>query len=266
MSMRVLPLVAILISQLAQAGTYLKEVQTTGGLQGMPQQTFALESWYEGDHVKRVMLGPDNNPMMVFLMDTKKQEVLLLNPAGKTYAVMPPELYQQGTQTMLQAFGVARNPDGTYSVPKNIFQKTGIKKKIGSWKCYEVKVHAPVLNGGKMTMWFTNEVGLNQADYVKTLKAQMGTDAKALAPFFNQFSALNGYPALVTTEMEIQGQRLSSTQELKQVKKLSIADKEFEIPAGYTKVDPGMAAGGALAPSPPAETKPPVSEPPPKSK
>ena len=264
MSIRLVPFVAVAISQLAFAGTYLKEVQTTGGLTGMPQQSFSLESWYEGNHVKRAMVGPDGTTLMVVIMDLKKQEVLLVNPARQSYAVMPAELYQQGTQTMLQAFGVSRNPDGSYIVPKGIFQKTGQKKKIGSWNCYEVKVNAPVLAGGKMSMWFSTEVGLNQADYVQTLKSQMGADAKALGPFFDQIGSLAGYPALITTEMELQGQHITSTQELKQVKKMSIADKEFVVPATYAKVDASAATnlgGGAPAPSGPADPPPPGPQP-----
>lgn len=267
MSIRLLPLVAVAISQLAYAGTYLQEVQTTSGLPGVPPQTYALESWYDGDHVKRSMNGPDGKPMMIVIMDLKKQEVLLVNPARQNYAVMPSELYQQGTQTMLQAFGVSRNADGSFAVPKGIFQKTGQKKKISKWNCYEVKVNAPVLAGGKMSMWFSTEVGLNQADYVKTLKSQMGADAKALKPFFDQISALAGYPTLITTEMELQGQHITSTQELREVKKLSIAETEFAIPASYAKVDANTAAGLGAAPppqqqsTPPAPTAPPVSTP-----
>jgi hypothetical protein len=239
-------LLACLAAASARAGTYLEEEQRVSGLTGAPPQAMVIRSWYEGDRVKKTLSAAD----FTFLIDLKTQKVMVVQDAQKSYWEVPPEVYQMMTQASLQAFGVVRNPDGTITVPRNVFQKTEQRRKIGKWDAYEVKVATNLPNNGKVSIWFAEGVGLSQKDFVQTLRGAMARSTPELERFYDEIAALPGYPVLSTATFDVNGQRVVLTQEVKLAEKRSIPASEFAIPKGYTQVESPLNASMLGAPAP----------------
>ncbi|MFH1811111.1 MAG: hypothetical protein ABIJ09_20390 [Pseudomonadota bacterium] len=257
MKRALLILATCLIGATALAGTYLEEEQRVSGITGAPPQTMVIKSWYEGDRVKKTLSAAD----FTFLIDLKTQKVLVVQDAQKTYWEVPPEVYQMMTQASLQAFGVVRNPDGSLTVPRNVFQKTKNRRTIGRWQAYEVNVATQLPNNGKVSIWFAEGVGLNQKDFVQTLRGAMARSTPELERFYDEIAALPGYPVLSAATFDVNGQHVVLTQEVKLAQKRSIPASEFAVPKDYKLVDSPLNArmmGGpapASAPSKAAPTK-----------
>lgn len=237
----------LLMANQAQAGTYLEEEQRVISVAGAPAQTVLIKSWYEGDQVKKVM----GNTKMSFLINLKSQKVIVIQDDKKVYWQVPPQMYKQMTQASLQAFGIVQKPDGSYQVPAKVFKKTGQKRKIGQWQAYEVKIAAKLPNDGKVSMWFADGVGLNQSDFVDTLRAAVAGKSAGLEGFFAEIKALHGYPVMSSASFTIQGRQLNLIQQVKVAKKQKMPAGFFAIPKDYQLIQsPMLGAAAQAAPKP----------------
>lgn len=236
----------------AQAGTYLEEEQRITGMAGAPAQSIVVKSWFSGDKVKKTM----GEAPMAFIIDLKKHSVMVIQDDQQVYWQVPPQMYKQMTQASLQAFGIVQNPDGSYKVPKKIFARTGQKRKIGEWQAYEVKIDTKLANEGKVSMWFSEGLGLSQSDYIDTLRAAVAGKEAGLESFFSEIKALKGYPVLSSATFVVNGQHLSLTQQVKVAKKQKLSPGFFAIPKGYRLIDSPMLGGAPQNQSPAPRPQP----------
>jgi hypothetical protein len=78
------------------------------------------------------------------------------------------------------------------------------------------------------------------ADTMKAMMAAMGPMATGAMKMQEQFKKMKGFPLANTTTTSVMGHKSVIATEVTAVKYGSIPASEFEIPAGYTKVDNPM--------------------------
>jgi hypothetical protein len=137
----------------------------------------------------------------------------------------------------LMMFGVTiDSATGKPIIPDPLFRKTGRKKLVGTWECYEVVIKTGAGLRGivePVVLWVSGNTGLDKDFYSRMMRRLMGELGNEYDAFFRQLEALDGYPVL----METKAMGAIVAQALKKVEERSIPASVFNLPEGYKMVD-----------------------------
>ncbi len=104
-------------------------------------------------------------------------------------------------------------------------KKTGEKKNVAGFSCEKVVMSAG--DNDVAEFWITKQIG-SMKDYAKDWSKLMDKMAKGpLAKMYRKLAELDGF----VMESKFSGVTVTTTK----LEKRSVADSEFEVPAGYTK-------------------------------
>jgi hypothetical protein len=236
-----------LASAPAFAGYYVKsEIVIPNPQTGKPLKG-TTEMWREGKKIKQT--APLREDIIV--IDGDKREVVGFNKVAKTYWKMPFDRYQKMAQTQLVAVGIIPNPDGSFKVPKKLFEPTKQKATISGKNAYETKVKASIklppqmVQAGQpssietiIAVWLTEELPLTEKDRVDEMRLQLG-DPKD-PEFENLFVVLGkskGYPVQTTTTVKAPTGEIQSSSTLLTFSEQALSDKDFAVPEGFSLVE-----------------------------
>lgn len=227
-----LALVVFILPLPLHAGVFTEEEQSISGIQGMAPQVVKVRSWYQGDLVKQAYVERDQ----VLIVDYRQRLLTMMQPSRSIYWRTPIHGYEAFMRQALEQWGVSRLADGTVAAPDDLYQRTGKTKKIGKWQAYEVVTRLPAGVPGKVTMWFSEQTGLDIKDLQATLKmALMVDEGQDFAAFFSQLTRLKGYPVLMVAETEAGGRRMTLSKRLLNARKGRFPASEFAVPDSYTE-------------------------------
>ncbi|MEW6381320.1 MAG: DUF4412 domain-containing protein [bacterium] len=190
-----------------------KKSQTfiNGELAG-PEKLLAV--WLKGDRI-RFESEENKDQFTLILMD--KGKTYELNKLQKTYKEASSEmdkLKQINERTMITS------------------RRTGEKKKIKDWNCYEVQMDTTI-QGNKMkaTCWLTEEIHISSKAIEKMAKFSKMKMMEELAKY-------PGYPVQVIMDSNLQGKQVRVVSTLTKITKGPIKSEFFQIPFEYAKISP----------------------------
>lgn len=126
-------------------------------------------------------------------------------------------------------------------------KKTGVTRSVAGFRCEEWSITM----GGMST---TKECVTGDLQYpvhafaaykefsesMKSAMSAFGPMAKSGADLAEKMKAIKGYPVATSSVVEVMGQRISTENEVTEVRRGSIPASAWEIPTGYTKVENPM--------------------------
>jgi hypothetical protein len=216
---------AIVFASLALADLSFEQKTTTSGMMGQPGQSYVQKVWI----TKNQMCMDNSAQGQKMIFDAAKNKLIIINLNQKTYSEITPEQYKKMTSGMMAMMG-QEGGGLDFSI-----QKTGKKKKIGSWDCFEVVVSSTGGMDMKMEMWVTKDIKYEKANYdryTEIFASQFMTE-KALA----EWKKIDGFPVFTTTHMTMGQMKMESTTEVTNVSYKSIPKDVFAVPAGFTKTE-----------------------------
>ncbi len=230
--------VILFLAPAAGAGITYRMEQVT---QGVRPRTFAGVAKIESGKSRFEVTRNDNSKLFetgsVILSTTGSHVMTVLEPAKKTYYIL--DLDQIGkaleeAQKQLRSFLSSQKP--TISI-----KGEGDGGIVEGFPTKKWLVTIATRDTGTLTMhvWTTDRIPTEAADAFQNSDMPGGTPlADALRIVRKQ---MTGFPLKsdTTTKMVMSGSTSSvtSTMKVTQVRSVNIAPAEFEMPAGYTKVD-----------------------------
>jgi hypothetical protein len=205
-----------------QDGVYMEHKNKVSGITGMPDNDTISKSWFT-DNKMRV---ENDEQTIIFRLDKKK--VWILMSANKKYMEMSLEQMEQMAK-MGAAMG-QKEEDLDFK-----FKKTGAKKKIKNWDCYEVTTKSPMMT---QKIWLTEDLPFDKNDFYKLFK-NMPQFKKHAESFFNS-KEIKGFPVFDETEMDKMGMKIKSIRELITIRKEKMSAGLFELPKDYEKMEQPM--------------------------
>ncbi|MEW5803830.1 MAG: DUF4412 domain-containing protein [bacterium] len=187
-----------------------KTTQTfINGEQAGPEKK--LEVWLKGNRIRYE--SDDKKDMFVIIMMDK----------GKTYEL---DKFQKTYKETSYELGKLKEMSERSLV---VSKKTGQKKKIKDWNCYEVVLDSTI-QGNKMkaTCWLTEDIKVSEKVMQKMAKFSQMKLMEELAKY-------PGYPVLLTMDSTIQGKQVRVLSTLVKIDKEPLKESFFKIPFEYTK-------------------------------
>lgn len=215
---------------------YIEELLATSAPPGQRAPGGTIKTWVRGDRMRTESSGGE---IAIYRQDLGV--AWLIHAPSKTYVeIGSDKLAQMGMQS-LSVFGRVEN--GTFVIPEPLFVATGKKRDVGAWTCEDHEVAAKQVLGPGITSTTTQCVaprtGLTAADLVHVFRLSVGGATSAtFDKFYAQVQLLPGYPVEQKTVTNAQGQVVSTTKTLKKVEFPTMSDALFEVPAGFTKIQP----------------------------
>jgi hypothetical protein len=250
-----------------QAGTYIEEVHTVSA--GGQTNTMTVKTWMEAEMVRI----DDPRSGGTVIVDTKRSVIRGIQPSDKTWWQLKDQDLQVFGMATLTAYGIKPGPDGKLVVPPNIFQKTGVKRKVGPWDAYEVRINVEGAGakGFSSIVWFANVKDYDPLLQRNRLKMWMGNGPESDA-FMRQWDEMEGVPVLTEMKLPMGPQTIEMKQELKKVAKQKVRLEDMQVPKSFKQVeDPisqlkrqmpqGMPGMPGAAPPPGGNAPPPLAPP-----
>lgn len=229
----VLLCVALGIEVSAQEGYILEEETTMPPVFGMSDKISITKTWMTKNKMKRNEGA--KNQTTILRSDIGK--IWLIDHSDTTYTELSREMFQGLAMMGLMMFGVTVDSvTGDPIIPDPLFKRTGRKRNIGDWNCFEV-----VAGGGKggfvngmiepVVMWVSGDTGIEKDLYGRLMRQLMGGLGEKYDSLFRQIEDLGGYPVLI----EIKAMGFKMVQKLKSAERCSLPDSVFSLPEGYKK-------------------------------
>jgi len=194
------------------------------------------------------MVFPDSS----YVISTNGGHTLsVVDPAAKTYFEMPLDQLAGGVGAMMQQMG--DKVKFTTSDPKVDVKDLGAGETIEGYATRKKSVDTSYdmnveVMGQKMTIsmsmatqsWVTDQLSMNFASFLQTgeLRTGMPDIDKIIAA---QAKGVTGFPLKQVANVHIQqngmDMNMTTTTNVSSIQKKTIADSEFVVPAGFTKVD-----------------------------
>jgi len=215
----------IVFSISAFADLYFEQKTTSGGMMGQPAQTFVQKVWITKTHtcVESAAMGQK----LIFNAATNK--LIIINMNEKTYSEVTPQQYKEMTGAMMAMMG---EQGGMMDFT---LQKTGRKKTIGSWNCYEVIMTSTGAMGLKIEMWVTKDIKYDKTSYDKY--TEIFASSFLTDEAIKEWKKLEGFPVYSTTHMTMGQMKMESITEVTNVSHKSIPKDVFSVPAGFKKTE-----------------------------
>jgi len=154
---------------------------------------------------------------------------------------LPPDI-QKRMQAAMGGVGVA-----SFEV-----KKTGATRTVAGYSCEEWAMTMGQLS--KTLECVSNDVPIPAqawesyrefSDSMKGMMASMGALGKGIGDVQAKLKEVRGFPLYVTTSTNVMGHSATTTSEVVEIKKGSIASSVWDVPAGYKQVDNPMVKGMA---------------------
>ncbi len=194
--------------------------------QTQPAKDQINETWYAED--KMAFVSEDQS----FIVDLKKNVLLMINPKAKTYIETPLPLdMAKLLPPEMAAMAGMLNMSATVA-------PTNEKKKIGNWNCVGYMINMSVM-GMNMPMksWNTTDVPFDSAKfmglYLNVLKGQMRLDDASL----KEFQKIKGFQVATELNAEIMGAKMRQTTEVVEISQKPAPAGIYAAPAGFAKKD-----------------------------
>ena len=202
----------------AEKGFYVEQQTHTPGMMGQPAKDEISKTWIS-DTGYRMESG---NSIMILRFDSKT--VWNIDMEKKTY-------FEVDAESMKEMAQMGNAMMGNTEENALVFKKSGNKKKIKDWNCYEVSAQNAMM---KHTMWLTEDLPYGKEAYHKFYKNVPEFEEMAESIFNSE--ELKGYP--VANEMEINkmGLKIKSSSELISIKEQDIPARMYNLPAGLEKM------------------------------
>lgn len=192
---------------------FAKKSQTliNGEAVGPPK---VLKVWLKGDRIRYESEDERDKYFLILMNKGKTYELDKIRKTFKESSNETEKLKEISEHTMV------------------ISKRTGQKKKIEKWNCYEILLNTTI-QGKKMkaSCWLTEDIHISQEIIQKIAKFSRVKLMEELAKF-------PGYPVKVTMDSVLQGKRVKIISTLTEISKKSLKADFFKIPFEYTKVKP----------------------------
>lgn len=222
------------------AGLYTKHKVHTDGYvvagQTIPAGDAAVVTRLSGD-MGRIDQGTDTS----VIINLQKQTMVILDNKNKTYAEvdmgqmkgqMNDALAESGmTADQMQAMAGMM---GSMMKMSATVKKTNETKKIKNWSCTKYDVTMSMGMGGTRTsrMWVTSAVKVSPKLY-QHIKNFAVLQMPGMEEMIQEFEKIQGVPVLVTSQSVVMGSTIKRTEELLELKEMSIPTSVFSIPKSY---------------------------------
>ncbi|MCL6584082.1 MAG: hypothetical protein K6U11_10655 [bacterium] len=157
--------------------------------------------------------------------DNKNQYTLILMDKGKTYELdKSQKTYREVSSEM------DKLKEASERTTVVVSKRTGEKKKIKDWNCYQVLVET-TLEGNKMkaTCWLSEDIHVSPKAIEKMAKFSKMKMLEELVKY-------PGYPVEVTMDSTLQGKQVRVVSTLTKIVKGPIKAEFVQIPFEYTKI------------------------------
>jgi hypothetical protein len=229
---RIFSFVAILaVAALSlSADIFVKSKSHTDAMSMMGQNTPAKddvsEQWISDNAL--AMIGKDQG----FVVDLKKNVMLIINFAGKSYvetklpldmaSLLPPQMAAMA---------------GMMSMTATVTPGTE-KKKIGNWNCSLYNMNMSVMGMAMpMKIWASTDVPFDSSKYAalfaNLMKGQMRLDDASV----KEFQKIKGFQIATELDANIMGAKMHSTTEVVEIAVKPAPAGVYSAPAGFTKKD-----------------------------
>jgi hypothetical protein len=146
------------------------------------------------------------------------------------------QLYEMAQQMQGMFSGKSDKPMITVHV-----NPTGETKMIHEWNCTKYLVDFEMVMGmtSHQEIWASNDL---QVDYKSFLKAMSGMMAgfTGYAEAMQEMEQIEGLPIYSTMSLKVMGATMNATTEVISMSEETAPTGIYDIPAGYTKVEPGQ--------------------------
>lgn len=225
----------------ANADVYMKHRHRTEAHTVMGKEEPAREATVV-TRIAKSMARMDYGADSSVVMDLDNGIVRFVDHKTRTFAELNfREMEQKMNKAMEDASVSEDGMQQMASMLQSMFQfkasvtKTTQKKKIGSWACtkYDVEMTMP-MGGTRSEIWTTTGAAVKPELYQR-LKNSGILSMPGIREMLVEFEKIEGIPVLTTTEATVMGSTVSSTEELLELKELTVPPKEYAVPRGYKK-------------------------------
>jgi hypothetical protein len=126
-------------------------------------------------------------------------------------------------------------------------KKTGVTRTVAGFRCEEWAITMGGVSTIKECVTSDLQYPVRSfaaykefSESMKSVMSGFGPMAKSGAELAEKMKAIKGYPVATSSVIEVMGHRISTENEVTDVRHGSIPDSTWEIPAGYTKVENPM--------------------------
>lgn len=160
------------------------------------------------------------------IVDREKNLTYRINNADKTYQVIDQDQLEKDSAFLAQM--QARS--GLIPATRPVLVPTGNKDRIGNFDVEEYKIQS---RNGIFVFWFAPSL----KKFVPLAAKGGDPGASVLMLNFPDPASYPGIPIRTIIEQEMNGMRFVTTNNVLTVEEKEISDGEFEIPAGYLRVE-----------------------------
>ena len=219
---------------LLRADTYIKVKRHTdsyyyGGVVN-PEQNTEREFWLDEDHLSTITRN------RITIIDLGKNRAFVVNRNDKTYVESPlpvelSKLVPEEIAPLLES-----------TVYRGSVEKTGKKRKIGTWKCDEYDLSTYLIYQGQQAniaetrLWAVNKVPFSLEAYQKMADTMQRLDNFS-APLIAELKKIKGYPVAFEMLFYPKGFSVKTTEEVVEMTEKEPPAGVYSVPEGFTKKD-----------------------------
>lgn len=218
----------------AASGYYLEERITTvmdGQPVGPPE---LIQTWILGDDLMR---KDTHQGTRSILFQIAKKTIWVVDHQNRNYVEINADKFQQ-----LAAMGVTMmstpEQSGDPLTGQVSMERTGRKKKIGDWECYEIRWRDAGQAQDKSRQWISDETGFDSKVYAKIFELTFGGAVpEKYSSVLKNLRELNGFPVRTEKSLNLGDKSITRSQTLVKLEKQSLTPAHFQLPEGYQKID-----------------------------
>ncbi len=205
-----------------------------------PAEKSIREIWIAGN-----MIRVDEEEQSTIL-DMKNGTMTLVDHAEKTYMVLKQDDLMGSMQEAMGIQGQTEEAhmamemfkemtEGMVHSLKITVKETGEKKKIGNWNAtrYLVNTSMGTASSSEAEVWATEDIKVDAEVYHALSRSLMAND-KGMNEVIKEMEKVKGVHVLTISTSDIMGAKVKNTEELLEVKQMSIPSDHFQIPPAYT--------------------------------
>lgn len=214
-----------------ESGYLIEEMVITSSPFTNQTDTTQNRIWVSEEKFRRVQGGIDE----ITIGRIDKGLFWIVNQKDSTYSEIDLESMRKLGIMTVAMMGPPIGDDGNLKVPKDLYIRTGEKKKIGEWNAEKIELNAKYANTsfiGSFAMWITKDIDAPLTLYSDMMRNVFGDPNGSAGEILKMWSELGGYPVLI--EYQAMG-AVTSTLTTK-IEKAEIPDEYFTLPAGLTEV------------------------------
>ena len=207
-------------------------------------------SYLAGDHV-RMGEGGGNET----IVDLKTGVMTKLDDRKKTYYTVTKQDMEQMAAKMKERMNDPETKKAMEMMGKMSegmatsidVKKTGVTRNVAGFRCEEWAIVMGAMSTIKECVTSELQYPVHAFDAYKDIAESMksamsgfGPMAKSGAELAEKMKAIKGYPVATSTVLDIMGHKMTTQNEVTEVRRGSIPASAWEIPAGYTKIENPM--------------------------